>query len=355
VGRAVKTRRSHFLDNGRGFNNGQDATLIEIECEQDLDDLLQYIVDSDFYGRAYLPRQSGQSDQRLTGHFWWVAEIVAALSPRLVLEIGCGRGDVLRLLTEEHGADVAGIDFGSALPDTLWPSLRNSFHGGDILEILRDWHDRPYDVACGFDIWEHLLPRTLDDTIVQLVANSTDDALFIFVIPAFGDDSVFDEQFPLEFEENREAFNRREPFRFLLADPADERVPAAGHLTWAHTDWWVEKFRNHGLVRETSLERALHRIIDPHVPHSIKAFYVFRKPTVAAQQRVAALATSRSPALASLGAIWRRRRYERRTGARFTVGTATEIERWLGSYAGPLAPLATRVVPRVTRVMRRRT
>ena len=239
----MKTIRSHYLDDGRAFNQGQAASLIEIEGDEDFDQLLQYIVDSDFYGRAYLPRQSGQGDERLVAHFWWVAEMVALLAPRLVLEIGCGRGDVLRLLREAHGADVVGVDFGSDVSNMLWPALRGSFHAGDVLEVLRDWPGRPYDLACGFDIWEHLLPRTLDSTIAELIAHATDDALFVFVIPAFGDDVVFHEQFPLEFEENREAFDRREPFRFLVTDAVDEKVPAAGHLIWAHTDWWVAAFR----------------------------------------------------------------------------------------------------------------
>lgn len=336
----MKTHRSRYLDNGQGFNHGQDATVIEIECEQDLDDLFQYIVDSDFYGQAYLPRQSGQVDDRMASHFWWVAEMVAALSPRRALDLGCGRGDVLRMLQEEHRTTVTGVDFGSALLSMLWPSLRNSFHTGEILEVLRDWQDPAYDVACGFDIWEHLLPRTIDDTVAQLVAHSTDDALFLFVIPAFGEDDVFGEQFPLELEENRHAFDQREPFRFLLADGSDEKVPAAGHLTWAHTDWWVHQFHKHGLVREVQLERAIHGVVDPHIPHSIKSFYVFRRPTMEAQLRVRALRTTRLPALAELGAIRRRRRYERRFGARFTLSAGQELDRWIVAHSGIFTPIA---------------
>jgi SAM-dependent methyltransferase len=350
----VKTIRSHYLDDGRGFNRGQAASLIEIEGDEDFDQLMQYIVDSDFYGRAYLPRQSGQGDERLVAHFWWVAEMVALLAPRLVLEIGCGRGDVLRLLREAHGADVVGVDFGSDVSNVLWPALRGSFHAGDVLEVLRDWPGRPYDVACGFDIWEHLLPRTLDSTIAELIAHATDDALFVFVIPAFGDDVVFHEQFPLEFEENREAFDRREPFRFLVTDAADEKVPAAGHLIWAHTDWWVGRFEEHGLVRETRLERSIHRIIDAHVPHSVKAFYVFSRPTTAARERVASLSPSRVAAVAELAAILRRRRYERRSGASFSNSSGDEVDLWIDSRSGRLAPLGRRARTAIAPVLRRR-
>ncbi len=349
----MRTYRGRYLDDGLGFNRGQEATVLEIEGEEDYDDLMRYIVDSDFYGRAYLPRQAGQVDDRITSHFWWVAEMVATLSPRLVLDVGCGRGDVLRILQEEHGTDVTGVDSGSALLSMLWPSLREWFHAGAILDVLRDWHDAPYDVACGFDIWEHLLPRTIGDTIEQLVAHSTDDAVYLFVIPAFGKDAVFGQQFPLELEENREAFEQRRPFRFLLADGSDERVPAAGHLTWAHTDWWARQFTDHGLVREIELERAIHRVVDPHIPHSIKSFYVFRRPTVAARRRVGALATARLPALAALGSIRRRRRYERRVGARFTTSAGQELDCWIKAHGGPLTPLARRAAATAARLAHR--
>ena len=339
----MKTVRTKYLDDGRGFNHGQAATLIEIEEADDYDRLLQYIIDSDFYGQGYLARQSGQRDDRLIGHFWWVAELVASLSPRFVLEVGCGRGDVLRVLKEAHGVEVAGIDFGSAVPTLLWPSLRGSFHGGDVLELLRDWSGEPYDLACGFDIWEHLLPRRLDETIAELVAHATDDALFVFVIPAFGRDAVFGEEFPLEFDENRAAFEQREPFRYLVTDSADEKVPAAGHLIWAHTDWWVEHFTRHGLVREPDAERWIHRVIDAHVPGSVRAFYVFRQSTPAAQQRVAALG-SLAFARAHGARIDRPTRHVRVPvpHATFTTSMRYELRRWFGAHGGPLATLARR-------------
>lgn len=345
----MKTVHSHYLDNGLGFNHGQPATLIEIEDDADYDALLDHIIDSDFYGRAYLPRRSGQIDDRITAHFWWVAEIVAALQPRRVVELGCGRGDVLRILKEQHGVDVSGIDMGSALDTFVWPALKEGFRSGLVLDVLRAWTDAPYDVACGFDIWEHFLPQSLDETIERLLLHSTDDALFVFVVPAFGNDAVFGEQFPLEFEENRDAFEGREPFRYLLADPVDEQVPAAGHLTWAHTDWWVEKFTSHGLVREPVIERRLHPVVDANVPHSIKSFYVFRRAKPAARDRAAQLTRGLPAPLISVRALARRRRFEHRTGAEFTVPLSIEARRW----AVARAPLAARGLRFARRKVRR--
>ena len=349
----MRALRTQYLDNGLGYNHGQPATVIEVERDEDYDALYDYIVESDFYGRAYLPRQSGMVDDRIISHFWWMAEMVAMLAPRNVVDIGCGRGDFLRLLHDEHGPAVAGIDFGSAVDSVVWPSLVGTFHNGAILDVLRGWNGPAFDVACGSDIWEHLHPRTLDETIAELIARSTDDALFWFVVPAFGDDEVFGEQFPLELEENREDFDQRRPFRYLLSDGSDERVPAAGHLTWAHTDWWVEKFEAQGLVRETEIERAIHRFADAHIPHSIKSFYLFRRQDAAARERVARLSMPRVPALASLESIARRRRHERKFGARFTESVGQELDVWIGANTGALAAPLRRVAGAATKVAHR--
>ncbi|HEX5097229.1 MAG TPA: methyltransferase domain-containing protein [Acidimicrobiia bacterium] len=350
----MRIHAARYLDNGLGFNHGQPATLIEIERFTDYDDLLAYIVDSNFYGDAYLRRQSGQTDDRLIAHFWWLADTVAALQPHRVLEIGCGRGDVLRLLHEAHGIEVAGIDFGSSVSDRMWPSVRANFHAGEIREVLQTWSGPAYDLAGGFDIWEHLHPRDLDETIELLVEHSTRDALFVFVIPAFGTDEVFGEQFPLEFEENRDAFEHREPFRFLLSDPSDEKVPAAGHLTWAHTDWWVARFVAKGLVREPRVERALHPIIDPHVPHSIKSFYVFRRDTPEARARIEHWHGPRVKAAAGLQSLARREYFRRRRHAEFNVGTRVEFGRWWRAQ-GPVIQGAARTAGWTKRQLSRLT
>jgi SAM-dependent methyltransferase len=324
----MKYVSTRYLDNGVGYNFGQAATLIEIERDSDYDDLLEYIVRSDYYGTAYTPRQSGQIDDRLTGHFWWVAEMAALLGPRRVIEIGCARGDVLRILAEHHGVDVVGVDFGTAFPERLWPVLRPTFRGGEIFDVLRSWSHGPYDLACAFDIWEHLHPRVLGEAVDLLIKHSSEDALFLFVIPAFGRDEVFGEPFPLEFEENRAAFEAREPFRFFVTDAADPKVPAAGHLTWAHTDWWTRLFEARGLVRVPAVERGIHRLVDPHVPHSIRSFYVFRRHTPSAERRVSALRVPEAPGWFALRSLWNRRGYQRRFGAGFDVLLRTEIERW---------------------------
>lgn len=282
---------SRYLDDGKRYNQGQPATLIEVEEPADLDRLYDHIVESEYYDKQYLVH-SGYQEGAVPDHFWFVAEIARHLRPRRALEIGCGRGDVLYLLSLA-GIEVHGIDLSSDAVHEAWPSLRDRLRCGDILEVLdqhlRERPDVRFDLVCGFDIWEHLRPASLSDYMARVVDAASDDALFFFIVPAFGDDPVFGEQFPLEFEENRPEFERREPFRFLVADASVDTVPALGHLTWAHTEWWQRQFESHGMVRLPALERSFHRFFDPFLPHSVKAFYIFRRGTPEAARRAAKL------------------------------------------------------------------
>ena len=148
-----------------------------------------------------------------------VAEMLRALRPRSVLDVGCGRGDVLSLV-EPHGVQVTGIDFSEDIRSATWPNVREHYLAGDFSERCRELarEGRRFDTLCAFDIWEHLLPRRLHDYISALVSVASDDALFVFVIPAFGTDRVFGEQFddgqvPLELFVQRSRVTVKSPPR----------------------------------------------------------------------------------------------------------------------------------------------
>jgi SAM-dependent methyltransferase len=272
------------------------AALIEMEEPADYDRLYRYIVESGYYGSEYFEREVGYRHRRLVAHFFWVAEVARHLAPRRALEVGCGRGDVLFLL-QRAGIDVTGVDVSTAVIDQAWPPLRDHLVCGDfgavLSQLAADPSVEPFDLVCGFDIWEHLPPSRLDEYLAAAVAVSSDDALFYFVVPAFGTDPVFGEQFPLEFEENRADFEARRPFHHLLSDADKGGVPALGHLIWAHTQWWQEAFARHGLIRVPEVEAQVHHFVDPLVPHSVRSFYLFRRDGPAAEARATALAADR--------------------------------------------------------------
>lgn len=282
----MKLLESRYLADGKLYNHGQETTLIQVEAPEDYDALLHNILSTGYYDRAYFESHSGLREERKVPHFWALAELLRGLRPRSVLDVGCGRGDVLSLL-EPHGIEVTGIDFSEDIRSAVWPNVREHYLAGDFAERCRELAQqcRRFDTLCAFDIWEHLLPRRLHDYISALVSVASDDALFVFVIPAFGPDRVFGEQFPLEVEENRARFEAREPFEFLIAERGEPPIPASGHLLWAHTEWWERQFLQHGLERLPEVERRLHPVFDPFFPHSVRSFYVFCKDRRAVERR----------------------------------------------------------------------
>jgi hypothetical protein len=158
---------------------------------------------------------------------------------------------------------------------------------GDLLALSRRYaaQNRLFDLVCGFDIWEHLHPARLDAAIAATVELASPEALFFYIVPAFGPDRVFGEVFPLEFEENRASFESGQPFPFLVAESLDPPIPQSGHLIWAPSPWWEERFAAHGLLRCPALERNLHRHLDPHLNRAARAFFILRRDTPQAKAR----------------------------------------------------------------------
>jgi SAM-dependent methyltransferase len=346
----VKLVDSRYLADGKLFNHGQAASLIQVEAPEDYDALLGNILTSGYYDQSYYRDHSGMQDATRVNHFWFLAELVRALQPRSVLDLGCGRGDVISLL-HPHGVDVAGVDFSEDIRAFVWPEVRDAFISGDIRERCRELAavGRRFDTLCGFDIWEHLAPSALHDYIASVLEVATPDALCVFVIPAFGEDRVFGEQFPLEFEENRAAFEAREPFRYLLADRLTPPIPASGHLIWAHTDWWERQFEQHGLRRLTGVERRLHEVFDPFFPHSVRAFYVLARDARAGEARARTLMSR--PALATRALLLPRLLEDVRAGRMSLQGNLLPMVKQ--GVATSLPPEVRRTYQRLRRWTRR--
>jgi SAM-dependent methyltransferase len=226
------------------------------------------ILSSDYYDKPGIWGFGLNRDKRL------MAEIVGALEPISVLEIGCSNGTVLQSL-HERGIDVAGLDISPSAVARADPSIRERIHVGDLLTATLP---QTYDVVFGLDIFEHLNPNKLG-AYLNRVRALTNPGGFVFTnLPAYGDDPVFGTVFAMDLEEwDRDAQGGR-PFSLLPVD--EEGYPFHGHLVWADSAWWVRQFQSTGLRREPVIERALHQRYDEYMRQNSPArrsFYVFSR------------------------------------------------------------------------------
>jgi len=284
----MRIEKSNLLNDGKMFNDGRSIDLIQIEDENDFDSLLENIINSGYYDSSYFDSHIDYQEGMVKFDSFHLSSIIKFLKPNSVLELGCGRGDVLFLLSLSIRGNVRGIDSSQEVLKRVWPLLTNKVDLGDVFDVCRKYHTQKttFDTFCAFDFWEHLHPKKLHDYIDSIVALAEEDALFFFNIPAFGEDRVFGEIFPLELEENREKFEQRLPFAYLHAESIVPPIPASGHLIWSHTEWWQKQFEDHGLVRSEELERNIHHYFDEHLFYARKSFYVFYRDSQKAHHRV---------------------------------------------------------------------
>lgn len=284
----MRILESHYLNDGRLFNDGRPATLIEIQSPADYDVLLNNIISSGYYGEDYFEHNLQHNNGKLKHENLSLAEITHLLNPGSVLELGCGRGDILYLLHLAGHENMLGLDISQDAVQSAPAELQGKIQVGGVLERCRDLaaQGKRFDTIVGFDIWEHLHPAQLGDHMAALEDIATDDAVMFFIMPAYGHDRIFGEKHPLEFEENRPAFDDRRPFDYLMVENLDPPIPNLGHLIWAHSEWWEEQFKAHGFVRADGLESGLHRLFDPYLFRAQQSFFVLSRDTQAAAQRI---------------------------------------------------------------------
>jgi SAM-dependent methyltransferase len=284
----MRILKSHLLTDGKLFNDGRPVDLIHIEEPADYDTLLDNILSSGYYDHAYFDSHIDYREGEVKFDAFFLASILKFLKPGALLELGCGRGDVLFLLGLDGSIEVRGIEFSRDILQKAWPALNHKIDFGDVLEVSRS-HGASgitFDTFCAFDIWEHLHPQRLHEYIDAIVSLARKEALFFFNIPAVGEDRVWGEVFPLELEENRGNFNRRLPFDYLNAEILEPPIPANGHLIWAHTEWWQKQFEAHGLIRAEALEKNIHTYFDEHLFYARKSFFIFHLDSREARHRV---------------------------------------------------------------------
>jgi len=252
----------------RHHDGAEPWVLFQADGPEDFDWLEAAILDSGYYDKPGVWRLEIETDKRL------MAELVASLEPRRVLELGCASGAVLQCLSEA-GIHAEGVEISEAAIEAAFPAVRGQIHRVNATEFELP---STYDVIFGLDIFEHLNPNRLGDCLKRVEAHLAPGGLAFANIPAFGADPIFGEMFPIYVDEWQADGDGGTNYRTLHCDPLG--YPLNGHLVWARTDWWVAQFEGVGLRRQPDVESALHERYDEYLGMATPArrsFYVFSK------------------------------------------------------------------------------
>ena len=90
-----------------------------------------------------------------TNHGKLAVPIIQKLTPRFVVDFGCGRNDLVRDL-RRIGIDGLGVDFAFPDADLVRPMHKTALHAGVA------------DVVTSFDALEHLLPEDVDAVLAEM-------------------------------------------------------------------------------------------------------------------------------------------------------------------------------------------
>jgi hypothetical protein len=246
--------------------NGQIITVFEAESAADFDWLETRILEDAYYEKPGVWNLGVDADKRV------IAEIVAAFEPKRPLELGCAAGAVIDCLMD-HGIAAEGVDISLMALDRAPTRVRKRLHHGDLLSL--DFPE-PYDMVFGLDIFEHLNPNRIDTYVARIAQIAAPDAYLFCNIPAFGRDEVFGTVFPYYVDGWEADAAADRPFARLHVDAAG--YPLHGHLTWADTRWWVDRFTAAGFDRELDIEHALHAKYDKYMERitpARRAYFVF--------------------------------------------------------------------------------
>ena len=275
--------------------NGRVIPVFEAESPTDFDWLETRILEDNYYEKPGVWNLEIDLDKRV------IAEMVAAFAPARPLELGCASGTVIECLLD-LGVTAEGLDISVMALNRASPRIRAQLRHGDLLALdLRT----TYDVVFGLDIFEHLNPNRLDTYIERIAQIATADGFVFCNIPAFGRDPVFGTVFPYYIDGWEADAAAGRPFDRLHVD--EMGYPLHGHLTWADTAWWAERFERVGLSREPDIEHAFHAKYDRYMRRVTPArvsYYVFAKNPSADRRReiVQRISATPSRALADAGA-----------------------------------------------------
>jgi len=180
------------------------------------------------------------------------AAIARGLGARSCFELGCFTGPVLSLLAET-GISILGTEVSHTAFALAYPNVRDNMLFGDLLSLDIG---RRFDVVLCMDALEHVSPLLLDAYIERIASLVDQDGYVYLNSPMWGQDHTFG-VFEEPYLEEWRCVGDASYWRHWPCD--DKGWPLHGHLVWASPTWWERKFRDHGLVRDTAIERAIHQ------------------------------------------------------------------------------------------------
>jgi len=248
--------------------HGQPAWVYQADGPGDFDWLERKILENGYYEKPGVWSFIISEDKQL------LAEMAAQFKPRLVLDIGCANGPVMKCL-HDLGIASEGVDISRLALAKAFPEVQKNIHLGDLLDL--DLGKR-FDFIFGLDIFEHLNPNRLGRYSSKINSLMEEGGFLFGNIPAFGNDEVFGTVFEVYLEEWEVDIRAARLFSAVHTDSSG--YPVNGHIIGAGSNWWVGQFEQHGLRREIEIEKALHRKFDESIDKmnaARKAFFVFSK------------------------------------------------------------------------------
>jgi len=201
------------------------------------------------------------------------AAIIRGLGARSCFELGCFTGPVLSLLADA-GVEVRGSEVSETALACAYPNIRGAIQLGDLLSIELD---RRFDVVLCMDVLEHISPLRLPAYIERLVSLVEDDGYLYLNSPMWGIDRIFG-LFESQYIEEWQQVGDRSNWRHWPCDA--QGWPVHGHLVWASPTWWERTFEAHGLVRDETIERAIHARLADFFAQATgrRCLFVLRRP-----------------------------------------------------------------------------
>jgi SAM-dependent methyltransferase len=240
------------------YRRSGEFLVFDVSGREDYDYLEQMILQHGYYERPGDWAYAVGEDQHVC------ADLIATLQPRMVLELGCGVGGLLRTLAD-RGIECAGLDISEFSKNRAIASVADKITIGDLLSAdLGTLHP---DLIVGFDVFEHLNPNKIDAYFARCSELLPRGGLLLVNSPTYGQDDVFGQILHYWLEEWKTRKDERNLFRALPCD--DLGYPRHGHLVWAEPAWWDATMLRHGFVRQREREQKLHAAFDGRMSYSV--------------------------------------------------------------------------------------